>query len=141
VIGITTAIKSQSGGFEGIGFAIPGNHAKRIAAEIVRTRADWRPVFLGINFRPALDHELAQLPIEDGATALWVTGVVDDSPADNAGLKVNDVIIGYQGDPIRNMVEVINGIQYSKAGSTVELEILRAGQRQSVVATLRQRPQ
>ena len=96
VIGVNSAIISESGGFEGIGFAIPSKIAVHIADDLIKNGKVVRG-WLGVSIRdvtPALQKSM-KLNVSQGAL---VAEVVKESPADKAGLQKNDIITGYQGN-------------------------------------------
>jgi serine protease Do len=127
VIGLNTAIASNSGGNDGIGFSIPINVAVGIMKQLVATGRVERG-FLGVtldgyfNSRDAL---LAGLPRLTGTRVKQVTA---RSPASLAGLANNDVILRFNGSPIENDQHLISLVKLSEIGREVELTVLRDGQ-------------
>ena len=99
VIGINTAIVSRSGGYMGIGFAIPSNMAKNIMTQIIDTGSVTRG-FLGVSLQP-VDKDIADAFQLEKAEGALVSDVVKGSPADKAGLKQGDIIIEYNGIPVK----------------------------------------
>ena len=93
VIGVNTAMVSRSGGFMGIGFAIPSNMAKSIIAQLTDNGSVTRG-FLGVILQP-IDSDLAKFYKIDGVYGALVVEVTEDSPAEKAGLKQEDIILGY----------------------------------------------
>ena len=94
VIGINTAIASESGGSEGIGFAIPSNMAVHIAKELIahgKVERGW----VGVSLQD-LTPELTQKLGLSSSKGVLISGVFESSPADRAGLKKGDIIVGYQ---------------------------------------------
>src|SRR5947199_6766768 len=99
VVGINTAISSSSGGFQGVGFAIPVNLAKWVSSQLVKEGKVHR-AFLGVGIQkidPSLATQL-ELPNYEGAL---VTDVQPDSPAAKAGFQPQDVIVEFSGSKIR----------------------------------------
>ena len=130
VIGVNSAIFSTSGGFQGIGFAIPSNMAAHVADALMKYGKVERG-WLGVSLQE-LTPKLAQsfgLKTSKGAV---VTQVVKGGPADNAGIKVGDVITGLQGKQISDVAELRNAIADTKIGKEVELTILRNGQTRQI---------
>lgn len=120
VIGINT-IKIADTKVEGIGFAIPINYAKPVIKDLVEIGVVPRP-FLGIAGRD-IDENLAQmyeLPI-----GVFVQEVYKGSPADKAGLKVNDIIISIDDNKVFSMEQLIELIKKHDIGDTVKLKIIR----------------
>lgn len=134
LVGINSAIASESGGYDGIGFAIPSNLAKDIMERLMR---DGRVVrgFLGV--APAdLDPAAADmLGLGDRHGAI-VSQVTPGTPADRAGLKPYDVIVAVDGSPIDGAADLRNTISLKGAHVSVALDVLRDGQPQQVKATL-----
>ncbi len=125
VIGINTAIVSRSGGYMGIGFAIPSSMAKKIMVQLIDSGSVTRG-FLGVSLQ-SVDKDIAdafQLKKIEGAL---VSEVFKDSPADKAGLKQGDIIIEYGGDPVKTLGCFRNDISLTLPGSTVKLKVIRKG--------------
>jgi Do/DeqQ family serine protease len=126
VIGVNSAIISESGGFEGIGFAIPSNIAVHIADELIKKGKVERG-WLGVSIRdvtPALQKSM-KLKVSRGAL---VVEVVKGSPADKAGLQKNDVVTAYQGIKIRNASELQNQVANTSIGQEITLTAMRKGE-------------
>jgi serine protease Do len=134
VVGINTAIVSRSGGYMGIGFAIPSNMAKNIMAQIIDNGSVTRG-FLGVSLQP-VDKDIADafnLPKPEGAL---ISEVVKDSPADKAGLKQGDIILEYNKLPIKTLQSFRNEISLMPPGSKVDLKVNRKGQLLMLAVTL-----
>lgn len=126
VIGVNTAIVSRSGGYMGIGFAIPSNMAKTIAMQIIDKGSVTRG-FIGISLQP-VDKDIADafgLPKAEGAL---VSEVVKDSPADKGGVKQGDIILKCNGNVVKSVGGFRNEVSLMAPGSTVKLELNRKGQ-------------
>jgi 2-alkenal reductase len=154
VIGINAQIKSQSGGGEGVGFAIPVDTVRRSLRELRRKgRVDYG--YLGVStllLYPQLADRLG-LDVEDGAL---VAQVEPDSPAQEAGLEAGDRTISFQGqDNVPedgDVIVAVNGRRLTRredladvisalpAGREIELEVLRGDDRREVTVTLGRRP-
>ncbi len=125
LIGINTAIFSESGGYQGIGFAIPINMARKISADLIRDGAVTRG-WLGVSVQP-LDPDLAQaLGVKDRKGAL-VGGVVPGSPADHTGIKRGDVIERVDRTPIEDPNDLLNQIALDAPGSWAHVVVNRDG--------------
>lgn len=125
VIGVNTAIVSGSGGYMGIGFAIPSNMAKQIMGQLIKDGQVTRG-FLGVTLQP-IDNDLAsfyKLPNLQGAL---VADIVKGSPADQAGLKQEDIIVGYNGNAVENLSAFRNYVSLLPPGSKLALKINREG--------------
>ncbi len=127
VVGINTAIISRSGGYNGIGFAIPINMAQQICQQLMENGSVTRG-YLGVMIQP-LSSELAKsfgLDIESG---VLVGDVTADGPAQAAGLQRGDVIVEMDGQPADNMPQFRNRVALVKPGTEVQLVVLRDGKR------------
>jgi serine protease Do len=125
LVGINTAIFSRSGGYQGIGFAIPIGMARKISADLIRDGEVTRG-WLGVSIQP-LDPVLAEaLGVKDRRGAL-VGGVVPGSPADKAGIRRGDVITRIGGLEIRDANEMLNHIALLAPGQWVEIGLIREG--------------
>ncbi len=122
IVGINTAIASRTGGYDGIGFAVPSNTVKNVLESIVRTGRVARG-FLGVDM------------IDDQNGGVRIQNVVEDSPADNAGLKTGDIITRFQGNAMP-LQRLRNAIAATPAGSKVSIELRRDGETRTVQATL-----
>ena len=134
VIGINTAIVSRSGGYMGIGFAIPSNLAKNIMNQIIDKGSVTRG-FLGVSLQP-VDKDIADafnLPKPEGAL---ISEVVKDSPAEKAGLKQGDIILEYNGIPVKSLQTFRNEISLMNPGATVNLKVNRKGEVLPVTVSL-----
>jgi serine protease Do len=124
VIGINTAIESQSGGNEGIGFAIPINMFMASARQLIETGTVTR-AFLGVQlsskFGPAMAAELG-LPRPVGA---HITSVAPGSPAENAKLQPGDVVIEFNHTPVESDAHLLNIVSLTKVGKTVPVVVFR----------------
>ena len=99
VIGINTAIATESGGSEGIGFAVPSNIAVHIAQTLIAFGKVERRVARG-DGRSVTPDKAATLKLEEGAKGVLVVEVTKGGPAEKAGIKKGDMIVAYQGKPI-----------------------------------------
>ena len=167
VVGITTAILSDTGGFSGVGFAIPSNTIHKIIPELI-AHGNYEHPFLGISgvsITPDIAKELGL----NGAKGVIVTSVTYGGPADHAGIQggikmyndVNygvedgidsnnnnnihyneaDIILGIDNKPVRTMDDIINHIEMSKSvGDTVTLKVLRNGNIHDIRVELASRP-
>jgi serine protease Do len=125
LVGINTAIFSRSGGYQGIGFAIPIAMARKISAALIRDGEVTRG-WLGVSIQP-LDAELAEaLGIPDRQGAL-VGGVIAGSPAQKAGIRRGDVITRIDRQPILDPNTLLNHIALLSPGTWVEIGLNRAG--------------
>ena len=134
VIGINTAIVSRSGGYMGIGFAIPSNMAKQIMGQLIDKGAVTR-AFLGVSLQP-VDKDLAAGFNLEKAEGALITDITPKSPAEKAGLKQGDIILEYNGKPIKSMQTFRNDIALMTPGTTINLKVYRKGQTLNMPVTL-----
>jgi serine protease Do len=124
VIGMNTAIYSTTGGGSiGIGFAIPINIVKRIVQDLADDGKIERPM-LGLTVRN-LDEDLAQIYNIEPNEGAMVNDVVEGSPADQAGIQPQDVIISIDGEDIGSSTEVVKKVVSYEVGDTISVTLLR----------------
>lgn len=139
LIGITTAIGVSESGAEGIGFATPVEVVERISQQIIET-GDVAHAFLGVSLQTNFEIQ------DDGAavpTGAVVAGFALDGPsaAEDAGLQVNDVIVSWNGNMVRTINDLINGIRASAVGEEITLVVNRGGDNISFGVVLGERPE
>ena len=134
VVGINTAIFSRSGGYMGIGFAIPINLAKGIAYQLIDSGEVTRG-FIGIVIQP-LTSELAESFGLKNQAGILVAQVNDDSPAARAGLKQGDIIVAYQGKPVTSVGDFRNRISLTAPNSREQISIIRDGKRKNLTVMI-----
>lgn len=125
VIGINTAIYSPSGGSVGIGFAIPSEMAGNIIDQLKADGIVQRG-WLGVEFQPVNEAVAASLGL-DGAHGALVASVVEDGPAEKAGVQMGDVIISLGGERLEDPRDLPRLVANSPAGKRLEMEVLRNG--------------
>jgi len=138
LIGINTAIFSTSGGYQGIGFAIPSGMVKNVMDSIInqgRVVRGW----LGVQIQPLTPELVKQLGLKDESGVLLVD-VVEGGPADKGGLKKYDVIISYDGKKTDNPFHFKNMVAATKPGKTVEIKIIRNGNLLTTKVTIAELP-
>ena len=139
VVGINTAIASRSGGYQGIGFALPINEAVKVYNEIIKTGKVIRGS-IGVKFTPSDSAQAEALLKANGAKeGVFVVQVPAGGPADKAGIKEEDIIVAVNGKPIRNGGELVERVTSTPIGNSLTVTILRDGKRQDfhvVVADL-----
>jgi serine protease Do len=138
LVGINTAIFSTSGGYQGIGFAVPSNMAKVVMESLIREGRVVRG-WMGVVVQ-GLTPELARqfnLPDEKGAL---VSDVIDGGPAQKAGLQRGDVIVGYGEKRIEEPNQIRNIVAATPPGRTVELMIFREKRRENLKIVIGELP-
>ncbi len=139
LVGINTAILSRSGGYQGIGFAIPTAMARIVMGDLLEDGTVDRG-WLGVGIQD-LDRRLARgFGLPAGTDGVLVTGVLPDTAAARAGLKRGDVIVGIGDREIRNAGHLRNTVALSGAGESIDLRLLRDGREISVEVTLGRLP-
>ena len=134
VVGINTAIFSRSGGYMGVGFAIPINMAKGVAQQLLDD-GEVRRGYLGIiiqNMTP----ELADSFGGDVTKGILVAQVSADSPAERAGLKQGDIIVQYQGEAVTDTGAFRNSVSLTAPGSNASIVVVRDGARKTLTARI-----
>jgi serine protease Do len=134
VVGINTAIFSQTGGSVGIGFAIPVNLAKDSLAQL-REKGTVTRGYLGVAVAPLTPDARRTAGLQKGGGAL-VAEVVPRSPAAAAGIKPGDVITAFQGNEIQSPHDLTRRVGGTPPGVTVALDVTRGQERRQVSARL-----
>lgn len=140
VIGINTAIASNSGGNEGIGFTIPINMAMLVADQLI-TRGRLQRAYLGVQLENAFNGSMArQLGLASNEGAL-VKAIIPNSPAEKAGLRVGDVVLEFDGTRIENDGHLVKTVGLTPLGKQVEMVIYRNHSRSEVSIMLEPSPE
>jgi serine protease Do len=140
VVGINTAIASRTGGYMGIGFALPMNTAVKVYNEIIKNGKVVRGS-IGVKFTSDAARAEALLKANGAKEGVFVEQVAPGGPAEKAGLKPEDIIVAINGKPIRNGSELIERVTSTPVGSSLTLTVLRDGKREDfhvVIADLAQ---
>jgi serine protease Do len=131
VIGINTAIASRSGGYQGIGFALPINTAAQVYNDIIKTGKVTRGG-IGVSFTPSDSPGASALLKANGVNeGAFVQSVAPGGPAEKAGLKDGDVIVAINGKPIRDGNQLIGIVTQTPIGTALDLNVVRGGKRES----------
>ena len=138
LIGINSAIYSQSGGSMGIGFAIPVSLAKSVMEQIVKNGSVIRG-WVGVEVQE-LTPELADSFKLQNTRGALISGVMRGSPADQAGIKPGDILLGIAGKNVEDSQIMLDMIAALAPGSTTQFEMRRNGQQRSVSVTIGKRP-
>lgn len=132
LVGINSQILSRTGGNIGIGFAIPTNLARTVMEQLVE-HGDVQRGRIGI-VGQTLTPELAQaFDVDDGVV---ISKVMEDSPAQKAGLKAEDIIVEAGGKAVDDMLQLRNHIGLKRIGEKVELTVLRDGKRRKMTVEI-----
>ena len=135
LIGINSAIFSNSGGNIGIGFAIPVNIAKSIMNQILQF-GEVKRGLLGVSISDFNADSAKAFGIEGTAEGALVQEVVDGSAAETAGIMVGDVIVSVDGQRIKSASDLRNTIGLKRSGDSVRLDVIREGKRRQFTTVL-----
>ncbi len=133
-VGMNTAIFSRSGGYMGIGFAIPINMVSNIMQQLIDNGRVTRG-FLGVLIQD-LNQELAESFGLDNRQGVLIAGVNEDSPAANAGIEQGDVVIEFNGKPVIEVGSFRNQVSLITPGSEVSMKVIRDGSEKEIVVTV-----
>jgi len=138
VVGINTAISTRSGGYDGVGFAVPINLARWVAEQLIERGAVTR-AYLGVAIQP-VNSDLAKkfnVPVGKGAI---VTDVMPDSPAAAAKLEAGDLVLKCNGKDVHGPRDLQGVVEQLKAGSSYPMQIVRDGKEMTVNITAKEMP-
>ena len=138
VVGINDAIFSPSVGSVGIGFDVPGDTAKVVAAAIEKS-GHVTGAWLGVQVQDVTQNLADGLGLKDAVGAL-ISSPLANSPAATAGIKAGDVVVAVNGMPIKDARGLTQAIAGLTPGATVKLDVVRSGQSRSVNVTLGEMP-
>jgi len=139
VIGINTAIASNSGGYQGIGFAVPSNLAKWVVDQLMDHGSVQRG-YLGVAIRN-VNPELAEaFNLEERHGAL-VTEVWEKTPAAAAGFQAGDLVVGFEGKTIKTPSDLQEMVERVPLGTPQSVTVLRDGKRKDLEVTIRAMPE
>jgi serine protease Do len=132
VIGINTAIASRSGGYQGIGFALPVNIAANVYNEIIKNGHVTRGS-IGIRFTQSDTEQGRSLLKAEGLTdGVFVQTVNPGGPADKAGMQAGDIITKINGKPVHTGDDLVDTITTTPVGQSVTLDVIREGKHSSM---------
>jgi serine protease Do len=134
VVGINTAIFSRSGGYMGVGFAIPINMAKGIANQLLDDGEVSRG-YLGVSIQP-MTQELANSFDMNDIKGILVTQVVAASPAERAGLQQGDLIVSFEGDEVSDVGDFRNRVSLTEPGKSADLVVIRDGREKKITVKI-----
>jgi serine protease Do len=138
LVGINTAIFSQSGGNMGIGFAVPSNLSRAIMDQLVRTGKVVRG-WLGVAIQDLTPELATQFGIADTKGVL-VSDVMDESPAKKAGFERADVIVEYDGKPMDSPTHLRNAVAQTPIGKKVSVKLIRDKKPKTLEVAIAEQP-
>lgn len=130
LIGINTAIFSQSGGNIGIGFAIPINQALQVMEQLVK-HGEFRRGSIGVQIQDMTPELAEAFGLKQDQNGAVIVQVFENTPAAEAGLQQGDVILSVNGKAVEGAADLRNNVGLLQAGQSVDLMVLRDGERES----------
>jgi serine protease Do len=137
VIGVNTAILTQSAGYEGIGFAMPSNTVIGVYNDLIGPEHKVIRGSIGVQFQAALSPAVQR--VYGFKSGVLINAVTAHGPADQAGMKAGDIITTVDGKPIKDGDALVMDIAARKPGATVHLGYVRAGQTATATLTIADR--
>jgi serine protease Do len=138
LIGINTAIFSRSGGYQGIGFAVPSNMARLVMDQLIQKGKVTRG-WLGVTIQE-ITPELSQKFGLKSAKGALIGDVAKGSPAEKAGIKRGDIILEFNGKKVSDVGNLRNMVAQSKIGAQIPLTIMRSGKEYALQVTTTELP-
>jgi serine protease Do len=139
VIGVNSAIYSQTGGSVGIGFAIPAAVAKPITDRLMRGETIERG-YVGVGISNLSREQIEALGLPVGFTGAFVGEVTPGGPAEAGGVQIGDIVTRLNGTAVRDRTDLTRRIGQVSPGETIRLEVLRDGRRENLAIRVRARP-
>jgi serine protease Do len=134
VIGVNTAIFTQSSGYQGIGFAMPSNTVVQVYNDLISPSHKVTRGAIGISFREGLSGAVGR--VYGFKNGVLVQTVTPGGPSDKAGLKPRDIILSIDGRPIKDGNDLVEEIASRHPGTTVRIGYLRDGKQADTVVTI-----
>lgn len=139
VVAVNSALITTSGGWEGVTFSIPINVVKRIVKDIADDgKVEWG--YLGVVYR-LLDDDMASYFNLDGNQGVLIEDVIENSPADEAGIKIGDIILEFNGEPINTLEELLNQVLATPINKKVPVKIFRNGKELTLYVIIKKKPE
>ena len=138
LVGINTAIFSQTGGYQGVGFAVPASMAQPVYDSLVKTGKVVRG-YLGVGIQEVTQDLAKSFGLKQTQGAL-ISDVNEDSPAEQAGIKQGDVIIGYQGSSVQDPVALQRSVTRTPIGTKAAVKVARNGNEMDLTVTIGEQP-
>lgn len=138
IIGINTAIFTRTGGYQGIGFAIPINMAKAVLRDLIdkgRVVRGWLGVVIQ-DINPSLAEQF-KVDITDG---VLISDVQDGSPASDAGFKRGDIVVEYNGKMVSDVNHLRNIVAQTEVGKKIKIRVLRGGKDENLTVKIGEQP-
>jgi serine protease Do len=137
IIGINTAILTETSSYAGVGFALPSNTVVNVYNQLIGPEHRVARGSIGVEFTAQQNPAVARVyGVQSGVT---ISNVIAGSPADQAGLKVGDTITSIDGKPVKNGDELVSDIASRKPGSKAAIGLVRNGKKQEATVTIADR--
>ncbi len=140
VVGINTAIATENGGYQGVGFAIPSSKVRRVVEQLISRRKVVRG-YLGVVIGPMDQAQAEAVGLGEGAAGVVINETQPDSPARRAGLKSGDIVLSIDGRPVATTGELSEIVAGTSPGNDVGFIIWRDGKRQTVKVKVSEQPE
>ena len=137
VIGINTAIFTESGGYQGIGFALPSNIVAEVYNQLISPEHKVVRGSIGVAFSAQPNPAIAR--VYGAKSGVTISSVTANGPADTAGLKIGDTITTVNGKPVKNGDELVGSISAEKPGSKIKIGYERGGKSSETTVTVADR--
>jgi serine protease Do len=137
LVGINSAIYSQSGGYQGIGFAVPSNLARHVMDDIIKYGSVRRGTIRGIDLQ-AMTEDIAMQLEAPNARGVLVLGIDPRSDAYTSGMRRYDIIVSFNGTEIEDASQFLGLLADAEIGSTATLTVIRQGQRRTIRVAVEQ---
>ncbi|MDR9435704.1 MAG: Do family serine endopeptidase [Thiohalophilus sp.] len=139
LIGINTAIFSRSGGSQGIGFAIPTSLARDVMQQIIE-HGEVKRGWLGVAIQNINDNLAESLDLDEDQKGVIITSILNQGPADDAGLQPGDVITQINDKAVTDVANALDIISNHRPGDRITINIIRQGKSMKKTARVTQRP-
>jgi len=134
LVGLNTAIFSTSGGYQGIGFAIPSNMANMVMESLV-TKGKVIRGWLGVSIQPITPELASQFSLKSEEGAL-IADVIEGGPAEKAGIMRGDVIVEFNGEKVSDPHNLRNAVAKTPPGEVVKIKVIREGEAKALTLTI-----
>lgn len=138
LIGINTAIFSRTGGYQGIGFAVPSNMVRLIMDQLIQQGKVTRG-WVGVTIQELTPELASEFGLKKSNGAL-VSDIAKDSPAAKAGVLRGDIILEFNGKEVKDVSSLRNMVAQSKSGTEISMKILRSGKEFTVKIIIKELP-
>ena len=135
VVGLNTAIYSRSGGYNGIGFAVPSNLVRRVAEQLINDGQVQRG-YLGVQLQSISPDLHKSLRLPQDVKGVLVSQVMRGGPADKAGFRAGDVIVAVNNSKVEGAADLINIIGLLKPGMSAKVQVYRSARAKTIYVTI-----